>query len=392
MIYCSFLELDVLFLGSLAGLPLSNMRTYEISESLSHAEYLRCVLEAVRDDAQHGVAMTLRQGSVLLWISKVLVLGDHEGLRAFAGCKGAAGLKPCWRCVNVISGNQKLPPGHVHLDNADVALLRTQTDAGLQAVLAHLRGCHTKKALQEAEKLLGWSLATVEKGILTSPALAAWISLESLYLDSMHQFWANGLVGQDIGLWYAKLQLTGIDWSHLQRRAKIGWKTLLGGPSPAQCFNEKLFREGCDFRGDADTKEQALPLIVAFAQEMLASNDAMLASNQALFALLEVTRLLGNGANCIPEDATCLNDKIKTYKDKWDVAYAAIAGARPKFHYSLHLQAQIHKWGKHIDCFVGERKHRVFKSVVAPRLSQLGCFTRSTLLQLTEIELTTSRF
>ena len=67
-----------------------------------------------------------------------------------------------------------------------------------------------------------------------------------------------------------------------------------------------------------------------------------------------------------------------------------MAGARPKFHYSLHLQEQIQKWGRHIDCFVGERKHRVFKSIVAPRLSRLDSFTRSTLLQMTEIELTTS--
>ena len=80
----------------------------------------------------------------------------------------------------------------------------------------------------------------------------------------------------------------------------------------------------------------------------------------------------------------------KNTSKKWDVAYAAIAGARPKFHYSLHLQAQIQKYRRHIDCFVGERKHRVFKSIVAPRLSRLGCFSRSTLLQLTEIELTTS--
>ena len=121
------------------------------------------MLESVHDAAQHGSAITLQQGSVLLWIRKIVVLGDHEGLRAFGGCKGAAGLKPCWRCVNVVSGSRALPPGHVHLDNADVALLRAQADEGLQAVLAHLRGCNTKKALQEAEKMLGWSLSTVEK-------------------------------------------------------------------------------------------------------------------------------------------------------------------------------------------------------------------------------------
>ena len=94
MIYASFLELKILFQDS-CWLPLSNMRNNEITEKgYSHAEYLRCVLEYVHDACQHGIAITLRQGASLVWICKVLVLGDHEGLRAFAGCKGAAGLKP----------------------------------------------------------------------------------------------------------------------------------------------------------------------------------------------------------------------------------------------------------------------------------------------------------
>ena len=81
---------------------------------------------------------------------------------------------------------------------------------------------------------------------------------------------------------------------------------------------------------------------------------------------------------------------MKKIKGAWDIAYGAIAGARPKFHYALHLQEQIHRWRRHIDCFAGERKHRVLKSIVAPRLTRLNCFTRSTLLQMTETELTTS--
>ena len=77
-------ELKILFQDS-CWLPLSNMRNNEITEKgYSHAEYLRCVLEYVHDACQHGIAITLRQGASLLWICKVLVLGDHEGLRAFA--------------------------------------------------------------------------------------------------------------------------------------------------------------------------------------------------------------------------------------------------------------------------------------------------------------------
>ena len=292
MVYASFLELKILFLDS-CWIPLSNKRSIEIAESVySHAEYLRCVLEAVHDTAQHGIALTLRQGASLLWIRKVLILGDHEGLRAFAGCKGAAGLKPCWRCVNVISGERTLPPGHVHLGNPDASLLRPQTDAGLAAVVTHLRGCGTKKALQEAEKLLGWCLATMQKGVLGSGALKEWISIESLYLDSMHQFWSNGMVIQDIGLWYQKFKHFGFDLSMLQRWVRIGWKALAGGPAPTACVHGKLFREDGDYRGDADAALHALPLVDSFSKEMLSGHEGMQPANYALSALLDLTQLL----------------------------------------------------------------------------------------------------
>lgn len=95
--------------------------------------------------------------------------------------------------------------------------------------------------------------------------------------------------------------------------------------------------------------------------------------------------------SCLPKDVCgfCFKSE-KKIKSAWDIAYGAIAGARPKFHYALHLQEKNHRWRRHIDCFAGERKHRIFKSIVARRLTRLNCFTRSTLLQMTETELTTS--
>ena len=158
----------------------------------------------MHDTAQHGIPITLRQGHSMLWIRRVVILGDHEGLRAFAGCKGAAALKPCWRCVNVIAGHRALPPGHVHLGNADSALLRPQTDAGY---LFCRRWWHTyvgaprRRHCKRQKNSWAGAYSTMEKGVLGSTALKEWISLDSFYVDSMHQFYSNGLVNQDIGLW-----------------------------------------------------------------------------------------------------------------------------------------------------------------------------------------------
>ena len=70
-------------------------------------------------------------------------------------------------------------------------------------------------------------------------------------------------------------------------------------------------------------------------------------------------------------------------------SFAAVYGAdkvRPKLHYSLHLQQQCWKWGRLVDCFTCERKHRAFKRV-ARRQQMLACFSQQCLLELASAEL-----
>ena len=67
-------------------------------------------------------------------------------------------------------------------------------------------------------------------------------------------------------------------------------------------------------------------------------------------------------------------------------AYGA-SHTRPKAHYALHLTAQMQRWQRHIDCHVGERKHRLFKRYVGPKISKLEGYAKSVLLHLTDMEL-----
>ena len=88
--------------------------------------------------------------------------------------------------------------------------------------------------------------------------------------------------------------------------------------------------------------------------------------------------------SCLPKDVCGFCLKLKNQRCMGH-RLRSDSGTRLKFHYALHLQEQIHRWRRHIDCFAGERKYRVFKSIVAPRLTRLNCFNRSTLLQMTEL-------
>ena len=104
----------------------------------------------------------------------------------------------------------------------------------------------------------------------------------------------------------------------------------------------------------------------------------------SLASLYDVVRCLqrckidvANGAHLLP-----LQRKHMT---SFQEAYGA-SHTRPKAHYALHLSAQMQRWQRHIDCHVGERKHRLFKRYVGPKISKLEGYAKS-VLHLTDIEL-----
>ena len=87
-----------------------------------------------------------------------------------------------------------------------------------------------------------------------------------------------------------------------------------------------------------------------------------------------------------PAEGKCLVSLQQAHMTAFQAAYDA-ALTRPKAHYALHVWRQVLRWGRHADCFVGERKHRIFKSQVAPKMTNLNTFSKSCLLQLTQMEL-----
>ena len=60
---------------------------------------------------------------------------------------------------------------------------------------------------------------------------------------------------------------------------------------------------------------------------------------------------------------------------------------RPKLHYSLHLPDQWSKKKRSFDAFPTERKHKYYKSQIAPRLKNLSTLSAAALLELGENDL-----
>eukprot|EP00435_Cladocopium_sp_Y103_P038832 s1836_g10.t1 len=125
------------------------------------ATALRAILECWYDECETGIALDLGDGPRLHFIQKVLLLADAEGLRALSGTKGSSGTKPCLKCSNVLShaaAEVGLPEGHTSLAETSYAALKLLTQDRLAAILRYMQTLRTKKAVAEAETLLGWNL------------------------------------------------------------------------------------------------------------------------------------------------------------------------------------------------------------------------------------------
>ena len=274
--------------------------------------------------------------------------------------------------------------GYVDICESSPSKFVKQTDDGLAAVQQRLATCQTKKELAQVETLLGWNADSLSKSIFSSESLSAWVKMDSLYLDAMHQYQSGGMVGQEIGCWYTRFVDCGYSVSMLQQWVHIGWSAAHGHQPASLAANEKLFRYEQDYRGDASACSTMLPLLWAFCIEVLRDVEPMATACASLASLYDVVRCLqrckidvANGAHLLP-----LQRKHMT---SFQEAYGA-SHTRPKAHYALHLSAQMQRWQRHIDCHVGERKHRLFKRYVGPKISKLEGYAKS-VLHLTDIEL-----
>ena len=165
---------------------------------------------------------------------------------------------------------------------------------------------------------------------------------------------------------------------------KLGWRGAPGKPLE-RSFTSKLFKIDQDYRGDAKSCAEVLPLVWGFTQEILVASESMKAANASLNALYCVTNTIWNMKRNAAHAASLLQQQSE-HMEAFATAYGADK-IRPKMHFAMHLSEQVKRWKVHVDCWVCERKHQLYKSVVGPRCSELRAFNKSVLLHLTEYEL-----
>ena len=392
--YVSWLQCPLLFQENM-WLTLSVAKSSCI-QSVPHgmAEVIRRILEHVRGQSEHGIPLSFGDDIRLLWIDKVMVIADAEALRSCTGAKGASGLKPCLRCLNVLQlGKATGVRGHVDITSMDPGAWWPQTTATIEEAVQALHEAVGVVRTQETEKFLGWHFQSLLHGPLQSPALQGWLSIENFMYDAMHIMWSNGLVCQEIGLWFSQLvKRTSTTLQSLQTYAAL-WQRNVGSAMdhlpacPSQLFSSKLCKEDQDYRGDALYTAAVLPICVAFCDEVLQDMEEMRTFNASLTALHRVALCLWNLKITVKDVEKLLPLQQKHFQSH--VAAYEATHIRPKAHYGLHLSQQIQKVQKFIDCFCCERKHKGYKRL-AQKSFLAPFFAQTCLLELVTRELHSS--
>ena len=295
----------------------------------------------------------------------ILFLGDGDAVRQAFGFKGAAGVRCCWRCSNVKSGDLAVPH---FLDTScgDPNLFQEASDQEIfqacDAALGIPEG--TRRALYE--KTCGCSV--IPTGVLQDPVCREWLPPSAALFDSMHLFYGNGLVSWELALFFKKFkeEVPGFDLSWLER-AMVASEWL--APKESGRNSPNYLKELCFpkywaddiFKGQVHQVQSVFPLLHYYVEE--AALGVCEDATHSFRCLMDLHRELRKlWYTPVPiRDATALND----LNAKHHVAFVRAYGAqhnKPKHHWRHHLGQSAVQLQRLPNCEPHEKKHKLYKT------------------------------
>ena len=175
LIYAIFLDFPILHMENL-WITLAVLKARDVAKCkgglASVMSELLCFYKAEFDN---GLPIEITKGDPdLIFVPKIVYLADHEGLRASLGCKGAAGIKPCLKCFNILGlGRAGEIPNHFDIASTEHQHFRTMTQTTLNEVAGILAAQPNKKSWKKLRKCSGGTGLLCEKVHCAEKACAA---------------------------------------------------------------------------------------------------------------------------------------------------------------------------------------------------------------------------
>lgn len=313
-------------------------------------------------------------GSEPFWLRLKItcVTGDLDFLRCFYDWKGSGSIKMCLVCKNVVSQSSGLAAydsSLVDVAEPDFTKSAPWSNEELEQVWDKpaTNPAMTIKAQKHEEKAAGFNIYNRE-GLLADNRSRRLTPVTSVFFDTMHGYYSNGLVSWEVVLFMECLKPLGItpevigqafcqtDWQNGTTKGSKHWYKTLVSP--------QRFTRGC-----ASDLRALLPLLFFHVSEIPGLNEVQ-QELLSLESLVKVTKVLYQ-IQALGKGTADLVAELARAQHGHHVRFCAAYGKealKPKHHCVRHLPKQIQTHGLYADCFAMEAKHRVFKYGIQNRV------------------------
>ena len=280
-------------------------------------------------------------------VQLAIMIADMDGQRMALCSKGSAALKPCSFCLDCVSRDAtaaKHDPKFKTIEEADINVFTPHDHHQIQAYMAKNiaeLATLTKATRELRERCVGYHIT--EHGMWNSAVCCKSLPLHAFQNDSMHCYYANGIVSSEITLLLEEVQRVTKKGPEeiLQACLRAGWQR--SGPAKRNGENaswlKKLFTPafflGNLYKGSAkQTRALAVLLRWLCATVWIKNPELSTAANSFL--------KLGKCNECLRRIAQLKHfDHLeKCQREHHQCFQAAFPGClRPKHHHRLHLPA-----------------------------------------------------
>ena len=303
------------------------------------------------------------------------LITDEAALRSVLGSKGAAGMKPCSKCYNIVSkwhgASFDLQDGETVKDitEANYRSFLKYTDQEVFDVIERLRRAHDELPQNEIvkrEQVYGFSFCS--SGLLADPIARCLLPPSRCYYDFLHCLFSNGIACIEVCLfWDAVKQSTGLTLHDLQRFCEESGFNM--NRSVHDCRLKRVFDskyiEKPTYGGDASHCVLALFILEVFARHVLSSHTALTGQIRSLTCLSCLCRWYFRlkAGKCKPRlsSSELINNLVAEHLGVYVAVYGKQA-VKPKHHFNFHCAEGLDLQSQTLDCWATERKHRVYKN------------------------------
>lgn len=306
-------------------------------------------------------------------------VSDMESQRAALCAKGSAGLKPCAFCMTCLAkdASHSAEDGSFHtIAQSDLSLFAKHDQVALQRYMReHINNLPhtTKKDRDLRERCLGYRITA--DGMWTSNACCNTLPLHAFCNDSMHLYYANGIVCTEIQLLLNEVyKITGKTTCDVKQTVQnAGWQRPKHAKKQGEnkWWCDRLFKTtfftGTMYKGSAAQTRALAPLVAWLAESVW---QHMVPLRNAALSFLALSRCL----QCLQTLPTTRDFALLTrLQREHHQCFQAVwpQHLRPKHHHRLHLSDHYLAAGCIPSCWGPESKHRDYKGLFAANTQHL---------------------